>query len=118
MDFLPDKEIGNAQVRDRVMKMKEEKLLEMSNEMAEKQRLEKHDVIAYISEIPVNLYEGEIMIMREGIPRKLDEFSPINTTESTISKFYIFSPNDEEIRQCIREYAEENSGLKIENNSD
>lgn len=108
LDFLPDKEIANAQVRDRIMKMKEEKLLEMSNEIAEKQGLEKHDVIAYISEIPVNLYEGEIMIMWKGVPIKLDEFSPINTTESTISKFYIFSPDNKDVKKCIKDYVEEN----------
>lgn len=114
LDFLPDKEIGNAQVRDRIMKMKDEDLIKMSNEIADKQGLEKHEIISYISVIPVNLYEGEIMIMWKGVPRKLDEFSPIHTTESTISKFYIFSRNDEKVKKCIEEYVEENFQIKIE----
>lgn len=112
-DFLPANEITNALTRDRIMRMKKLDLMNMSNEIAEKLGLEKHNVIAYLSEIPVNLYEGEILIMWKNIPRKLDEFSPIKTSESTIIKFYIYSLNDPAVKKCIQEYAEKNFGIVL-----
>lgn len=112
-DFLPANEIPNAQTRDRIMRMKKPDLMKMSNEIAEKLKLEKHDVIAYLSEIPVNLYEGEILIMWKGIPRKLDEFSPIKTSESTIIKFYIYSLDNPDVKKCIQDYATANFGIVL-----
>lgn len=112
--FFPDKEIANDQVRDRIMRMDKKDLRKMSDEIASNVKLQSHEVIAYLSEIPVNLYEGEILIMWKGIPRKLDEFSPIKTSESTISKFYIYSLDDQSIKEQVRKHAEDSFGIKLE----
>lgn len=105
-EFLPDKEVENVQIRARIMKMKESAFKNISDEIATKTHLEKHNVIVYRAEIPVNLYENEIMIMWKGIPRSLDEFSPIKSSESTINKFYIFGPNDKTVQDKIAAYVE------------
>ncbi len=112
-DFLPDKEIENKQIRDKVMRLKETDIRSTSNQIAQQVGLEKQDVVLYISEIPVNLYENEIMIMWKGIPRGLDEFSPIKTSESTIIKFYIFAPNKNEITLKIKDYMRRNFGIDL-----
>lgn len=114
IESLPDREITNAQTRDRISRMSEDDLRSMSHEIAAQVGVKKHDVIAYSSEIPVNLYEGEIMIMWKGTPRKLDEFSPINTSKSTINKFYVFGPNEEVTKQKIKEYVKRRFGTKID----
>ena len=103
-EILPDKEIENAIIRDRVMKMKYSDHKQLSNEIAEKLNLEFYSIISYLAEIPVGLYEGEILILWKGIPRKLDDFSPITVTKAAINRFYIFSENDAEKRQKIKEY--------------
>lgn len=113
VESLPDKEIANAQIRDRISRMNEKDLASMSCEIAEHAGITRHDVIAYLSSVPINLYEGEIMIMWKEAPRKLDEFSPIRTDKSTINKFYIFGPEDATMQRGIREYAERNLDIKI-----
>jgi hypothetical protein len=110
-DFLPDKEITNAQDRSRIMKMKESEFKKMSEDIAKKVGLQKYDVIVYRAEIPVNLYENEILVMWKGVPRTLDEFSPIKTSESTINKFYIFAPSDKETKENIAKYVESKFGI-------
>lgn len=110
-DFFPDKEIQNALVRSRLMRMKESELKVMSEDIASHAGLHKKDVIVYRAEIPVNLYENEILIMWKGIPRSLDEFSPIKTIESTINKFYIFAPRVDAIKRKITEYVESKFGI-------
>lgn len=114
IEIIPDKEIPNAQTRDHISRMSENDLRSMSCHIAEQIGIEKHDVIAHSSEIPVNLYEGEIMIMWKGIPRKLDEFSPINTNKSAINKFYVFGPDRNMDKLKIIEYAERRFGIKID----
>ena len=106
VEYLPDKEIDNAQIRDRMSRMNKRDLAHLSHRIADNVGIAKHNVIAYLSNIPVSLYEGEILIMWKDMPRKLDEFSPIRIDKSTIHKFYIFGPADETAQQNIKEYAE------------
>jgi len=113
-DFLPDKEIEDALVRDKIMKMENKDLRDLSNEIADNLGLERHNVICYLAEIQVNLYDGEILILWKGIPRKLDEFSPIEASKSTINKFYIFCQDDPDTKQKIRKYVSENHKLPID----
>lgn len=113
IESLPDREITNAQTRDRISRMSEDDQRSMSHEVASQADLDKHDVIVHSSEIPVNLYEGEIMIMWKGTPRKLDEFSPIDTTRSTINKFYVFGPGEEAARKRIRACVESRLGTEL-----
>ena len=114
INSLPDRDITNAQIRDRISRMNEEDMRSMSREIAEQAKIERHNVIVHSSETPVNLYEGEIMIMWKGTPRKLDEFSPINTDKSTINKFYVFGPDEKAAKQRIRRCVEERFGTSID----
>lgn len=111
VEFLPDKEIVNAQISDEIMTMKEKDLTKVSDEIAKDISQEKHDVIAHISVVPVHLYEGNILIMWKDIPRKLDSFSPINATKSAISKFYIFGPRGQNEQNKILQYAKDRFGV-------
>ncbi|MEO9319690.1 MAG: HD domain-containing protein [Nitrososphaera sp.] len=113
-DFLPDKEILNAQTRDRIMKMNDPQFKELSQQIADNVGLQKHEVIVYRAEIPINLYENEILMLWKGVPRTLDEFSPIKTSESTINKFYVFAPKGDEIKNKIRKFVESKLGVPSE----
>ncbi len=112
VERLLDKEIANAQVRDRMSRLDAEDLRQMSHDIATGTGLDKHDVIAHASAVPGNLYEGEIMVMWKGTPRKLDEFSPINVHKSAIDKFYIFGPREDAIQHRIREYTKQILDIK------
>lgn len=103
-DILPDKEIENAIIRDRVMKMEYPELQELSKEIAEKVNLDYYNTIAYLSKIPVNLYEGEILLLWKGVPRKLDDFSPITIKNSSIERFYVFGDSNAESMKKIDGY--------------
>lgn len=54
--------------------------------------------------------------MWKGIPKKLDEFSPIKSVKQT-STFYIFSPKNKGTKQDITRYVENEFGIKIEDDS-
>ena len=110
-EYLIEKEIENVQIRNRISRLSKEDMRTMSQKIAEETNLDKHDVIVHSTNIPVNLYEGEIMIMWKEIPRKLDEFSPIDVHKSTINKFYVFGPKDDASRQRIREWMEKQLGI-------
>lgn len=112
VEYLPDREVSNAQARDRMSRLGAEDMRLMSHEISAEADLDEHDVIVHASAIPVNLYEGEIMVMWKGTPRKLDEFSPIDVHKSAIDKFYIFGPREDAARQRIREYARHMLGIK------
>lgn len=99
---LPDKEIADATIRKDIMKLKQEDLDNISKEIATDAGLEPHEVIAHISTIPINLYDGEILVLWKGIPRTLDELSPIKASESTIIKFYVFGPSDPNVQTKIK----------------
>lgn len=111
--ILPDKEVENAIIRDRVMKMQYSDLKSFSKEIAEKLSLEYYNIIAYLSEIPVGLYEGEILILWKNIPRKLDDFSPITITKAAVNNFYVFSKNEPEPMNRIDGYVKNKFGMTV-----
>ena len=111
-EYLLDKEIANAQTRDYISRLNGDDLRSMSYKIAKETNLDKYDVIVHASEIPVNLYEGEIMIMWKGTPRKLDEFSPIDVHRSAINRLYIFGPREDTARQRIKEYVRQMLNIK------
>lgn len=98
----PDKDISDAVIRQRIMKMKKEDLERISGEIADDVGLGHHEVIAYMATIPINLYDGEILVLSKGIAKTLDELSPIKASESTIIKFYIFGPDDPVLKEKIK----------------
>ena len=97
-------EIPNAVNRKHIMKMKKQDLRNISDDIAKDAGLEDHEVICHIAEIRVDLFDGEILIMLNGIPKKLDDFSPIKTSKSAINMFYVFGPGDSNIEEPIKKY--------------
>lgn len=110
VEYLVEQDIADAQARDRISRMDEKKMRSLSCEIATELGLDKHDVIVHPSITPVNLYEGEIMVMWQDIPRKLDELSPINVQKSSINKLYVFGSRDVS-RQRIRDCVERKLGI-------
>ena len=103
-EFLPVKEITNGITRKRIMEMTSEGMTDLSNKIAAEVGVEQNKIIAYRSDIPIELFNGEIWLLWEGKPRELDDISPIKTNTPTISKFYIFGPDDDAIKQQIQEF--------------
>ncbi len=110
-EFLPDKEVADALKRKEIMGMGCKDLLKLSNEIADEVGVEQHDIIAYRSNIPLGLFKGEILLLWGNTPRELDDFSPIKTDTSTITKFYIFGPNDNAKKQKIQEFVKSRYNL-------
>lgn len=110
-EFLPDKEVADALKRKEIMGMRCKDLLQLSNEIADSIGIEQHDVIAYLSNIPIGLFKGEILLLWGDVPRELDDFSPIKTDTSTITKFYIFGPNDSTKKQEIQKFVKSRYNL-------
>ena len=94
--------------------MDKHEIRKFSHDIADYAGIKKHEIMVHSSKIPINLYEGEIMVMWKDMPRKLDEFSPIHTDKSTINKFYVFGPEDTSVRQKIREYMKQKFGTKLD----
>ena len=109
----PDKDIADAVVRKRIMKMNKQDLERISNEIADDVGLEHHQVISFMATIPINLYDGEILVLSKGIAKTLDELSPIKASESTINKFYIFGPDDSTLKIKIRNSASTHFGVPV-----
>lgn len=105
-EFLPAKEISDALVRKEIMGMKSKDMLDLSNRIADKIGVPRHDVIAHRSDIPIGMFKGEILLLWDDIPRELDDFSPIKADSQSITKFYIFCPNDPTIQKDIRDFVQ------------
>ncbi|ABX13106.1 metal dependent phosphohydrolase [Nitrosopumilus maritimus SCM1] len=110
-EILPDKEIENAIIRDQVMKMDYSKLKQFAAEMSQSLGLEYSDTIAYLSKIPVGLYDGEILVLWKNIPRKLDDFSPITVKNSAIERFFVFGDSNKDNMNAIETYVKNKFGM-------
>ena len=91
-EFLPDKEIHNVQIRGRMLKMKRADLKSMSDEIADEINVKGHDVIACLSEIPVNLYGGEIMLCGGGSRANWTSFRRSVSASRQSTGFTFFVP--------------------------
>lgn len=105
-EFFPTKDIKNILVRREIMAMKSDDMINLSKEIAASVNTEPHRVIAYKSNIPISMFKGEILLLWNGIPRSLDDFSPIKTDSQSVTKFYIFGPNDSTLRENIKKFVE------------
>ena len=110
-EILPVQEIENAIIRDRVMKMKYSQLKEFARNVSESLQLQYSETIAYLSKIPVGLYDGEIFVLRKGVPRKLDDFSPITVKYSAIERFFVFGNSDISSMIKINDYVKTEFGM-------
>lgn len=101
VEIFPDVEIPNHQIRRNVMKMKRTELTKMSRDIAKDVGCECHEVICHRVDIPASLYNADILLMQRGIPKSVDEFSPIKEVKD-VHKLFIFGPGEKkkDIRGC------------------
>lgn len=115
-DFLPHAEIHNAQVRSGVLRMDDAGLGRMSDEMADLAGVRRHDVICSLDMTPVSYYAGDISVMWNGVPRFLDDLSPIKSEEKSVARFYAFCPGDPGVRESVAGYIERKFGIRAGRN--
>ena len=113
VECLLDVDILNAYSRNKISRMTVSELKSLSHDIANYAKTKTQNVIAYLSTVQVNLYDGEIIVMWKGIPRTQDELSPIGVNKATFNKFYVFGPNQEPIKQKIIKYVEDYFDIKI-----
>lgn len=111
VECLLDVDVINAQNRNKISRMNTHDLQSLSCDIAEYAGTKAQNVIAYLSTVQVNLYDGEILVMWKGVPRTQDELSPIGVDKATFNKFYVFGPDEEPIRKKIIEYVKERLGI-------
>lgn len=102
VEIFPEVEVPNYQILKRIMKMKSADLAKMSRDMASEIGCETHEVICHRVAIPASLYNADILLMQRGIPRRVDDFSPIKDVKD-IQKLLIFGPRSK--KKKIEEYA-------------
>ena len=101
VEIFPDVEIPNHQIRRNVMKMKRAELTKMSHDIAKDSGCEFHEVICYMVDIPASLYNADILLMQRGVPKNVDDFSPIKEVKD-VHKLFVFGPGEKKraIREC------------------
>lgn len=114
VNFQPNEDVANVQVRNRISRMDKKALQSLSCNIAEHAGIKKYDVISHIEPVPVSLYQGEIMIMRKGTPRALDEFSPISVKQRSVNRFYVFGPGDDRVKKKIERYVSGHFNMELD----
>lgn len=102
VEIFPEPEVPNQQIRKRIMKMKKADLAKMSRDIAKDIECEAHEVICHKIAIPAGLYNADILLMQRGIPRSVDDFSPIKNVKD-VDMLLIFGPRSK--KDKIEEYA-------------
>ena len=108
----PQLDIIDINHRNIILKLDENKLESIANELAEYAELNKNDVIAYSVDIPVGLYGKEdklfddVFIKYEGKTRSLNELSPFQPKPNKQNKFYVFVPKNAD-KLVIRRFFED-----------
>ena len=93
VEIFPDVEIPNHQIRRNVMKMKRVDLTKMSHDIAKDSGCESHEVICHMVDIPASLYNADILLMQRGVPKSVDDFSPIKEVKD-VHKLFVFGPSE------------------------
>lgn len=110
VEIFPEVEVPNYQILRRIMKMKAADLAEMSRDMASDIGCKAHEVICHRVAIPAGLYNADILLMQRGIPRSVDDFSPIKDVKD-IHMLLIFGPRSK--KEKIEEYAASEFGVAL-----
>lgn len=111
-EVYPDREVEDPASRLRMARMGPEDQRRMAAELARELRIPEYDIMVQTSHVPVNHNENQILVAWKGAPRGLDEFSPITSNHSPISKFYIFGRDGERVRRGVADYMESEFGLR------
>ncbi len=110
-DFGPKSLESYADASQALMKKKPEDLKKIADEVAKKVGIQTHEIIFHKSKIDIKLYkEGEILFVDGDKVLDLTLSSPFSAKDSVI-RFYVFGPEDKEIRKKIANEMASNLGV-------
>ena len=100
-DFTAKDLAQDADVGERLVKLKQEELDAMSAQVATDLGLQPHEVFFYKSEIPIKLYnKNPIMLLKGDQVLNLSDYSPFASTDSVI-RYLVYGPADADVRKAI-----------------
>ena len=100
-DFTAKDLAQNADVGERLVKLKQAELDEMSARIAADMGLRSHEVIFHKSEIQIKLYnKNPIMILKDDQVINLSDYSPFASADSVI-RYIVYGPADADVRKTI-----------------
>ena len=100
-EFTPKGLEKHADVNSDLMKMKTDDLNGIAKEISDSLKIPSHKIIFHKSKIDIKLYkEGEILFLHKNNVLDLTGSSPFMAKDSVI-KYYVFGPEETEIRKKI-----------------
>ena len=103
-EFTLDDLSNNADVGTRLARMSSDEFKEISSCIAKSLKIPLHEVIFYHSEIKIKLYDqGDLLVKNGADVQDLRSVSPIVAKDNTVAKYYVYGPEDKDIRKKIAE---------------
>lgn len=112
-EIYPGSDIPNPKARLKMAKMNHAAQQKVASEIAHTLHTDEHNIVVHTSHIPVHHNEDQILVIRDGVPRHLNESSPIISSHSPIDKFYIFGPDNKRVKDTVRDYISSEFGIII-----
>ena len=110
-DFTAKDLAQNADVSERLVKLKQAELDDMSARIATDMGLQSHEVIFHKSEIQIKLYnENPIMILKDDQVLNLSDYSPFASADSVI-RYTVYGPAGADVRKTIAAKVADESGV-------
>lgn len=106
-DFTSHDLNKNADVAERLVKMPQNELDQMSGRIAERLGLQPHEIIFHRSNISIQMYnKNPIMVFSKGDVIDLSDYSPFGAVDSVI-RYIVYGPTDTEARKKIAAHVAE-----------
>lgn len=114
-EIYPGSDIPNPKARLKMAKLDYAGQQKIASEIADTLHISDYDIVVHTSHIPVHHNEDQILVIRDGLPRHLNESSPIISSHSPIDRFYIFGPDSEAVRHTVGDYMKSEFDVTIQN---
>ena len=113
-EFTFDDLSNNADVGARLVKMSSDEFKTMSSRIAESLKIPLHEVIFYHSTTKIKLYDqGDLLVKNGAYIQDLSLVSPIVAKDNAVAKYYVYGPEDKEIRKKIAEKTASELGVPV-----
>lgn len=114
-EFTLDDLRDNADVEGKLLKMSSDEFKAMSSRIAESLKIPHHEVIFHHSAIKIKLYKRGDLLLKDGAKvLDLSSVSPIVAKDSAVAKYYVYGPEDKEIRKKIAEKTADELGMPLD----
>ena len=107
IDIIPDYDIKDEIVQKKLIDMKFLNFIKNDKEIADKFGLEFSEIISFTSKVSAELYSDEILILKNGVPQSLDNFSLINAKKLEEKRFFVLANKDENIKSKVYDYVKD-----------